>query len=69
MYMSSTMKVTLAPQIQNVTESRARVQRDINRNIRLDESEASMTASLESEEDQGCLRYQEVTVTGVSRAP
>ncbi len=48
MYMSSTMKVTLAPQIQNVTEDRARVQRDINRNIRLDESETSMTSSLEA---------------------
>ena len=50
MYMSSTMKVTLAPQIQNVTESRARVQRDINRNIRLDESEASMVASLDEKQ-------------------
>lgn len=47
MYMSSKMKVTLAPQIQNVTESRARVQRDIDRNIRLDQSEASMSEALD----------------------
>lgn len=46
-YMMSTMKVTLAPQIQNIVEARARVQRDINRNIRLDEAEASMVALLD----------------------
>ena len=45
-YMMSSMKVTLASQIQNVVESRARVQRDISRNIRLDEAEASMIGSL-----------------------
>jgi outer membrane protein assembly factor BamB len=46
-YMMSSVKVTLASQIQNVIESRARVQRDISRNIRLDESEASMISSLD----------------------
>ena len=47
MYMPTSMKTTLAGQIQGVEEARARVQRDINRNIRLDESEASMKLSLE----------------------
>ena len=46
-YMASGMKVTLSAQIQSVIESRARVQRDIDRNIRLDEAEASMIASLD----------------------
>ncbi|MCH1497032.1 MAG: PQQ-binding-like beta-propeller repeat protein [Rubripirellula sp.] len=46
-YMMSSMKVTLASQIQNVVESRARVQRDISRNMRLDEAEASMIGSLD----------------------
>lgn len=50
MYMSSTMKVTLAPQLQSVAEDRARVQRDINRNIRLDESEAKMGVFLDEKE-------------------
>ncbi len=42
MYMSTSMKTTLAGPIQEVDEARARVKRDITRNIRLDESEASM---------------------------
>ena len=46
MYMPTSMKTTLAAQLQGVEEARARVQRDINRNIRLDEAEASMKASL-----------------------
>lgn len=49
MYMPSSMKTTLESQIQNVEEARARVQRDINRNIKLDESEASMIVSLDDE--------------------
>ncbi len=47
LYMPTSMKTTLASQIQSVEESRARVQRDINRNIRLDEAEASMSKSLD----------------------
>ena len=49
-YMMSSMKVTLASQIQSVVESRARVQRDISRNIRLDEAEVSMISSLDQKE-------------------
>ncbi len=48
MYMPTSMKTTLAGQIQSVEESRARVQRDINRNIRLDESEAAMKTALDA---------------------
>ncbi|MGI9469909.1 MAG: PQQ-binding-like beta-propeller repeat protein [Rubripirellula sp.] len=47
LYMPTAMKTTLSGQIQGVEEARARVQRDINRNIRLDESETSMIASLD----------------------
>ena len=47
MYMSTGMKTTLSSQIQSVEEARARVKRDINRNIRLDESEAAMKTSLD----------------------
>ena len=47
LYLTSSMKETLSGQIQGVEEARARVKRDINRNIRLDESEASMIASLD----------------------
>jgi outer membrane protein assembly factor BamB len=47
MYMPTSMKTTLASQIQSVTEARARVQRNIDRNIRLDESEASIKRSLD----------------------
>jgi outer membrane protein assembly factor BamB len=50
LYMPATMKVNLENQIKAVEESRARVQRDINRNIRLDQAEASMQASLEQKE-------------------
>ena len=46
-YMMSSMKVSLAAQIQGVMESRARVQRDIDRNIQLDASETSMISSLD----------------------
>ncbi|MEE2934883.1 MAG: PQQ-binding-like beta-propeller repeat protein [Planctomycetota bacterium] len=49
-YMSATAKVNLENQIKAVEEARARVQRDINRNIRLDQAEASMQASLERKE-------------------
>lgn len=50
LYMPTSMKTTLASQIQSVTEARARVQRNIDRNIRLDESEASIKASLDAKE-------------------
>lgn len=49
-YMLSSAKVNLAPQIQGVVEARARVQRDIDRNIQLDQAEASMISSLEQQE-------------------
>ena len=46
LYMSASLKTTLEAQIQGVEEDRARVQRDINRNISLDIAEASMIDSL-----------------------
>ena len=46
-YMPSTMRVTLAGKIKGVEEARQRVQRDINRNKRLDASEASMKSALD----------------------
>ncbi|MFK8115397.1 MAG: PQQ-binding-like beta-propeller repeat protein [Rubripirellula sp.] len=49
LYLPSSFKVTLGGQIKAVEEARARVQRDINRNIRLDESEASMKSFLDDE--------------------
>ena len=49
LYMTATMRANLTNQIQAVDESRGRVQRDINRNIRLDESEASMTSLLDQQ--------------------
>lgn len=45
-YMPASMKTTLEVQILAVEEDRARVQRDINRNISLDNAEAAMVASL-----------------------
>lgn len=50
LYMTATMRANLANQIQAVDESRARVQRDINRNVRLDESEASMKSLLDQQQ-------------------
>ena len=50
LYMTSTMKVTLGAQIAKVDEDRARVERDINRNVRLDAAETSMQAALEKED-------------------
>ena len=49
-YMLSSVKVTLAAQIQGVVEARARVQRDISRNIRLDEAEVAMGSFLDNED-------------------
>ena len=45
-YMPASMRTTLEAQILAVEEDRARVERDINRNISLDAAEASMTDSL-----------------------
>ena len=45
-YMPASLKTTLEAQIQAVEEDRARVERDINRNISLDIAEASMSESL-----------------------
>ncbi len=50
LYMTGTMRANLANQIHEVEESRARVQRDINRNVRLDESEAAMASMLDKQE-------------------
>ena len=47
LYMPGTMRVTLAGQIKGVEEARERVKRDISRNKRLDDAEASMKASLD----------------------
>lgn len=47
LYVSGTMRTNLANQIQEVEEARQRVQRDIDRNIRLDESVVSMTSLLD----------------------
>ncbi len=49
-YMSSAMKTALSTRLQAITENRARVQRDINRNLRLDESVAGMQKELDAKE-------------------
>ncbi|MEM8910961.1 MAG: PQQ-binding-like beta-propeller repeat protein [Planctomycetota bacterium] len=49
-YMLSSMKKTLSAQLTAITETRNRVQRDIQRNIRLDETEAAMTKALSSKD-------------------
>lgn len=60
MYMPTAMKTSLASQIAQVEEARARVKREINRNNRLDESEASMNKSLEAKETKAAYdtRFQ-----------
>ncbi|TWU65089.1 PQQ-binding-like beta-propeller repeat protein [Crateriforma conspicua] len=50
LYVSSQMRVTLAGRLNSVKETRARVQREINRNLQLDQAVASMKASLEAKE-------------------
>ncbi len=45
-YITATVRASLAAQIDSVMEDRKRVERDINRNVSLDESEASMKESL-----------------------
>jgi outer membrane protein assembly factor BamB len=45
-YVTSAARTALAGQLLGVNETRARVQRDINRNLRLDESVSSMESSL-----------------------
>lgn len=49
-YMLTSMKTTLEGRLLQVTEARNRVQRDIVRNIRLDETEAAMKQSLASKD-------------------
>ncbi len=49
-YVTSTARTSLAGRLLGVNETRARVQRDIDRNIRLDESVTSMTAALQQNE-------------------
>lgn len=49
-YMLSSMKTTLEGRLTQITEARNRVKRDINRNIRLDETEAAMMSALAKKE-------------------
>src|SRR6056297_720674 len=49
-YVSSKMRVTLGGRLAAVAESRARVQREINRNLQLDDAVTAMTASLAEQE-------------------
>ena len=49
-YMMGSMKTTLAGQLAEIAESRGRVKREINRNIRLDEAVAAMTASIDAKD-------------------
>ncbi|TWU34512.1 outer membrane protein assembly factor BamB family protein [Novipirellula artificiosorum] len=51
-YMTGSMKTTLSGKIQAVTEERDRVRRDINRNIRLDESVAAMQKMLDEKKTE-----------------
>lgn len=46
LYVTSSARQALSSKLLGINESRARVQRDINRNLRLDESVASMDAAL-----------------------
>ncbi len=59
-YMSSTMKVNLEGQLTAIHEARQRVRRDINRNVRLDESVASMDKLLEEQKTKEAyeVRFQ-----------
>ncbi len=52
MYMTAKLRTNLANQIHTVNEARDRVQRDINRNIRLDETEAEMRSLLDGKQTQ-----------------
>jgi len=47
-YVTSAARTSLAGQLMGVSETRQKVQRDINRNLRLDESVASMKADLDT---------------------
>lgn len=50
LYVTATARQSLSSQLQTIAESRARVQRDIDRNLRLDESVAAMEKALENKE-------------------
>lgn len=50
LYMTGTLRATLAGQIKSVEEARERVKRDISRNKRLDAAEASMKTALDQKE-------------------
>lgn len=50
LYVTSTARATLSGQFDEVMEARKRVERDINRNVSLDEAVTSMTSALESKE-------------------
>ena len=49
MYMTSQLRTTLSARLQEVAEARARVRRDIARNLRLDEAVAAIEGALEEQ--------------------
>ena len=59
LYLPPSMKTTLAGPILEVEEARARVKRDINRNIRLDETERDMKAALEKKETKEAYDFRQ----------
>jgi outer membrane protein assembly factor BamB len=54
-YMPGSNKVALSAQIKAVEETRARVERDISRNVRLDESEKLMKEALDKKETKAAF--------------
>ncbi len=60
LYMPTSMKTTLAGPIQGVEEDRARVKRDISRNIRLDQAEAEMKEDLEQNDTKAAYDTRKV---------
>ena len=59
-YMTTAMKTTLSGKLLAISEARARVRRDINRNIRLDESVLKMAAAIEAQKTKEAydIRFQ-----------
>ncbi len=60
MYMTGQLRTQLATRLMSVAEARARVQRDINRNLSLDAAVAEMQEALEAEETKQAydVRFQ-----------
>ncbi|MEM9643433.1 MAG: PQQ-binding-like beta-propeller repeat protein [Planctomycetota bacterium] len=59
LYISSKMRLTLATRLAGVNEDRARVQREIDRNLQLDQAVVSMKSSLESQETKAAYDTRE----------